>query len=444
MRKLITFASLLLIVVTSCQFHEEKTLPDEFRKYRDFDFEAAGLHPLWDKAILLNNSVEVPIIKNGLLARPGITDGSLNNGRERLYLTKDFETNKTKAIQITYLPSEAFGGDMALVNIHNYVNHEYEGKILVRDLENTSGKFEILMVTAGEIVDKIEGREISKEEFDSIKEQMDGGKEQDYWVYYSQETDWYQWNGVEWEYVDTTTEYWSEYVETGSDHLNNYYYYIERDNHGGNITITNSNNNSSTWPSTIVLLNQINGQPISNITNYLKCFDKTKGAKFTLYIDQPLANSSDSWAGPATDPDVGHTFIAIEQNGIKRVLGYYPSEGVNPFYNPSEIREWINDGGHKYDVSISKNISSSQLTQIIDEIKNYSQTYNLNSNNCTDFGMKVAGKAGITLPSAYGSWPGGGGDNPGKLGQIVRNQTINNTTKNLNGGVAVSNSGTCN
>lgn len=44
------------------------------------------------------------------------------------------------------------------------------------------------------------------------------------------------------------------------------------------------------------------------------------------------------------------------------------------------------------------------------------------------------------------NWVGGGGYNPGQLGQDIRNATINypNTTRNTTGGSVGKESGTCN
>ncbi|WP_411028899.1 hypothetical protein [Spongiimicrobium sp. 3-5] len=50
----------------------------------------------------------------------------------------------------------------------------------------------------------------------------------------------------------------------------------------------------------------------------------------------------------------------------------------------------------------------------------------------------------MNLPSAYGSWPIGGGDNPGVLGEKVRTANSRGVVVNKNGGRARSNTGICN
>ena len=158
---------------------------------------------------------------------------------------------------------------------------------------------------------------------------------------------------------------------------------------------------------------------ITNLKDYLKCFNLALGATFTIYVDQPIANSSDSWTLTSDNtPDPGHTFIAIQQGDIRRVFGYYPRNNVNPVTSPSDPSAFGNDQGHKFDVAVSIPINASQLQTIINSSVNSStSTYNLNSFNCTDFAIKIGNLAGLNLPNSYGTWPGGGGSNPGQLGQ---------------------------
>ena len=68
------------------------------------------------------------------------------------------------------------------------------------------------------------------------------------------------------------------------------------------------------------------------MSSYLYCFNLNSGAVFTIYADQPTPNSSTAWSG-ITTPDVGHTFISIKQNGITRVLRFYPKNGVQSLFS---------------------------------------------------------------------------------------------------------------
>ena len=183
---------------------------------------------------------------------------------------------------------------------------------------------------------------------------------------------------------------------------------------------------------------------IANIADYLKCFSLNAAAKVTIYVDQPTVNSRSTWSGSATNPDVGHTFVSVQQGGITRVFGFYPSDGVNPIF-PSTTSVLVDDSGHHYDVAIEINVTAAQLASVINAATNFAGVYNLNSYNCTDFGINIAAAAGVSLPDSYGSWPRGGGSNPGDMGQDIRSMSApSGSTKNTSGGTGPSNSGSCN
>ncbi|RZK69163.1 MAG: hypothetical protein EOO92_22285 [Pedobacter sp.] len=173
--------------------------------------------------------------------------------------------------------------------------------------------------------------------------------------------------------------------------------------------------------------------------DYLKSFNLNTGGTLHLYVDQPIANSSAAYSG-VVNPEVGHTFVAIEQNGIVRVVGFYPSAAVNPFTSPSASPAFINDSGHPYDVKLSLTLNATQLSDVISKITNYSTQYNLNTNNCSDFAQQVSAAGGVNLPNTNGSWPGGGGTNPGNLGQDIRNMSLpSGAVIKTTGGIALSN-----
>jgi|GEM_PF-2146513 len=189
------------------------------------------------------------------------------------------------------------------------------------------------------------------------------------------------------------------------------------------------------------------GGLISNIAAYLNCFDTNSSASITIYVDQPIPDTRNTWGGSIFDPFVGHTFVSITQGGITRVFGFYPGPGqsVNPLTQPSVSSALYDDGSHSYDVSITTTINSIELTNIINIANNYNGTYDLNTYNCTDFGMSIAAAAGLSLPDTNGTWPGGSGSNPGDFGQDVRSYSPpSGASINSSGGSALSNSGTCN
>ena len=44
----------------------------------------------------------------------------------------------------------------------------------------------------------------------------------------------------------------------------------------------------------------------------------------------------------------------------------------------------------------------------------------MDDSNCTDFAIILGNLAGLGLPEANGTWPLGGGSNPGTLGKHIR------------------------
>jgi hypothetical protein len=194
------------------------------------------------------------------------------------------------------------------------------------------------------------------------------------------------------------------------------------------------------WSSNILINTPDQAKKILNRQDYLKNFNLSMGGTLHVYVDQPISNSSVAYSG-MVNPDVGHTFIAIEQDQIVRVIGFYPSNGVNPFTSPSASPSYLNDSAHPYDVKIFKALSSSQLSNVISNIINYNIQYDLNTNNCSDFAQQIASSGGLQLPNTNGSWPGGGGTNPGNLGQDIRNMSLSSgATVKTTGGIALTNS----
>jgi len=121
---------------------------------------------------------------------------------------------------------------------------------------------------------------------------------------------------------------------------------------------------------------------------------------------------------------VGHSFISIQQGNHIAVIGFYlESNKITPI-NTSGSGTYGNDSNHNYNVSITKNINSNQLQNILNYIyNNQDTTYNLNTYNCTNFAIDIGNLAGLNLPDSYGSWLGGGGSNPGVLGQYIRDSS---------------------
>lgn len=89
-------------------------------------------------------------------------------------------------------------------------------------------------------------------------------------------------------------------------------------------------------------------------------------------------------------------------------------------------------------------ISGWTLKKVLDKAKDYESVYHLNGYNCTNFARDVGNVAGMNIPSAWGYYPGGGGQNPGGLGEVLRDMDgENGITADLEGGNAPSKSNDC-
>ena len=184
--------------------------------------------------------------------------------------------------------------------------------------------------------------------------------------------------------------------------------------------------------------------PIADMVKYLECFDTSKSATIAIYADQPKSGSSDAWAATWSGAVVGHTFVSIIQEANTSVFGFYPSTDDTRVTSPPELSAMGNDSGESYNVSVSITVSGNVLQQILQYAISYNDTYDLDNYNCTDFGIEIGNLAGMGLPDCYESWPGGGGSNPGTLGQHLRNMTLpNGAIRNTSGGTAPTNKKEC-
>lgn len=175
-------------------------------------------------------------------------------------------------------------------------------------------------------------------------------------------------------------------------------------------------------------------KPISDMVDFLKCFDSSKSAQVTIYVAEPNPGSGDTHSGT----NVGHTFVSITQGTSTATFGFYPAtDNIYPIINPSDPSKMGEDGGKGFSASISRTVTSTQFASILSYSRSFKNTYDLNTYNCSDFGIEVGNLAGFNLPDSYGTWPGGGGSNPGTLGVYIRSQTSDSTqTVNKKSGIS--------
>ena len=192
---------------------------------------------------------------------------------------------------------------------------------------------------------------------------------------------------------------------------------------------------------------------ISDIVDYMKCFTNgpTPGHTYSVQVcvDQPDPGTRQAWGltadgaagtSAAGNPvNVGHTFLTLTENDqgniITRNIGFYPSTFVFVTSNLVASQGILgNDQSHTYNISLTITVSSSQFFNILNYAElgnNMGFIYNLNTNNCTTFALNALAAGGISLPSTQGTWPGGAGNDPGDLGEDIRNMPLSsNMTRN--------------
>lgn len=209
---------------------------------------------------------------------------------------------------------------------------------------------------------------------------------------------------------------------------------------GGGSSGEGTSTSSAISPTTVLVIPP--DTPVNNIQEYLKCFTASQSATFTVYAEQPRPGKPDTWAASTSGPKVGHTFISITQDGITRVLGFYPTSPKALIDDgPGIIGD---DSHHAYSVSITTTLSPATLNSLLTYIyANSSNTYVLPDYNCTDFGIGAAGATGLTLPDTYGSWGMSGGSTPGTLGQDMRTMSLPAGATRTLSGTAPNNAGGC-
>ena len=126
--------------------------------------------------------------------------------------------------------------------------------------------------------------------------------------------------------------------------------------------------------------------------------------------------------------NVGHMFITLikynkDKSIVCRSFGFYPHKSTllsgTPFC-PRSSSVIKDDAGHAWDEIAGKFISPRRFGKIIGILRSYDERpYDLNRNNCTDFGLTIARLGGIGIADATGHWPLGNGNNPGSAGQNI-------------------------
>ena len=141
---------------------------------------------------------------------------------------------------------------------------------------------------------------------------------------------------------------------------------------------------------------------------------------------------------------VGHTFVTLtkfnsDSSIVSKTFGFYPEKdnllSATPIM-PSTNSVFKDDALHDWDELVGKFISQKQFIAILDFIEETgSKRYNLNSNNCTDFGLHIASIAKIEVQDTRGYWPLGRGNNPASTGQSILKGKFKNLDNNSQHGL---------
>jgi hypothetical protein len=175
-------------------------------------------------------------------------------------------------------------------------------------------------------------------------------------------------------------------------------------------------------------------QPIK-IADLLAAFEDGKeAASYAILaeVKQPVPGKRRSFTHIN---NVGHMFITLikynkDKSTVCRSFGFYPRKSTllsaTPFCprSPSVFKD---DAGHDWDEVAGKFISARRFRKIVEILRSYDhRVYDLNHNNCTDFGLTIAQLGGIGIAAASGRWPLGKGNNPGSAGQSVLEGKVSN------------------
>jgi hypothetical protein len=151
-----------------------------------------------------------------------------------------------------------------------------------------------------------------------------------------------------------------------------------------------------------------------------------------LHVKQPISGKRKAFCNIN---NVGHTFITLvklntDNSSVSRSFGFYPAKksflSATPVH-PADQAVIKDDVLHPWDETVAKFISEKKFNRILGNLEKFSHTrYNLNRNNCTDFGLSEALIGGIDIRETSGKWPLGRGNNPANIGQSLLEKKFEN------------------
>lgn len=200
--------------------------------------------------------------------------------------------------------------------------------------------------------------------------------------------------------------------------------------------------------------------PITDIKTEVKCFTNnvTSTYSISVNINEPSPGTRDVFS-PFSSFQAGHTFLTLEQHNtdgssIIRNIGFYPKYSAKPG-DPLDVAVFGEDSNTPFDVSLKISVSGSDFVTVIRNLQNQTMVYDLNNFNCTNSAMSALKSININLPSTKSVSALFSGNNPGDLGEDIRNMDLNNfsasngsrkitrTVSNSNNQVAPKRNGGC-
>lgn len=177
------------------------------------------------------------------------------------------------------------------------------------------------------------------------------------------------------------------------------------------------------------------------------CVVRVVYSGFKVFVDQPGSGGDSDpfeWISFPDKIDIGHAFwmytnsypAIVKDVGLRffvnKTIGYYPddpgptlfSPSVNGFlYIPDDDHLASHEVDHCWGISLEKLLDGLRYAQ---RLRKNPGIYNLNSNNCADAVVGAGSAVGVTVPDPQGTWPFGGGSNPGAMGEALRVLNGNN------------------
>jgi RHS repeat-associated protein len=147
--------------------------------------------------------------------------------------------------------------------------------------------------------------------------------------------------------------------------------------------------------------------------------------QLTIYVEQPVPNSRAVSNGPS---DYGHAFIGLRDTDTMsedHKVGFYPENKTDLIFDRSATVPGVlkSDKDSDWTVKMTVTISDDAYATIKSDINTQAkkaQDYNMQTNNCANWVVNEAGKAGVNLPQTKGKTDGRQGLDPGDLGQDLR------------------------